>query len=107
MPLKVVLTARAQTTMEEITDFYLSEYSADRTLKIIQSIDEAFNTIANRPYTFPICFDLAKPVNHIRQIIVHNTFKIVYRISKDKIEVLEIFHGNRNPALLLDIESQK
>ena len=55
------------------------------------------------PYAYPVCFDVKKPVKEIRQYIVHGTFKIVYRIKKDKIEVLEIFHGNRNPAELTDI----
>jgi len=47
--------------------------------------------------------NLAKPVAHNRQIIVHDTFKIIYRITRDRIEVIEIFHGCRNPGLIRDI----
>ena len=52
---------------------------------------------------YPVCFDLAKPQENIRQAIVHHTFKIIFRIQKDKIEIIEIFHGNRNPEFLKDI----
>lgn len=101
--LKVVLTQRAQTSLEEITDYYLSNHTASRTIKVIETIEEAFKLIADKPKSGPVCFDIKKPVENIRQIIVHNTFKIVYRIHKDKIEVLEIFHGKRNSSLLKEI----
>lgn len=102
--LKVVLTQRAQTSLEEITDYYLSEHTAARTIKVIESIEEAFELIADKPKNYPVCFDIKEPAENIRQIIVHNTFKIVYRIQKDKIEVVEIFHGKRNPVRLKDID---
>ena len=102
--LKVVLTLRAQTSLEEITDYYLLQHTAARTVKVIESLEEAFELIARKPKNYPVCFDIKKPVENIRQIIVHNTFKIVYRIQKDKIEVLEIFHGKRNPALIKEID---
>jgi plasmid stabilization system protein ParE len=102
--LNVVLTQRAQTSLEEITDYYLSEHTASRTIKVIESIEEAFELIARKPKNYPVCFDIKEPVENIRQIIVHNTFKIVYRIQKDKIEVLEIFHSKRNPVRLKDID---
>ena len=85
--LKVVLTARAQSSVEEITDYYLTEHSAKRAEKVVQSIEEAFDKISVSPKSFPLCFDIEKPAENIRQIIVHHTFKIVYRISTDKIEI--------------------
>lgn len=101
--LKVVLTARAETSLEDITNFYLEEYSVERTTKVLDSIDEMFERISKAPSNFPKCFDLAEPKNHIRQAIVHNTFKIIFAIQKDKIEIIEIFHGSRDPDLLKDI----
>lgn len=101
--MKLVLTERAENSLEEITDYYLTEHSVERATKVIQSIDDALNKIVASPKSYPVCFDVKNPSENIRQIIVHHTFKIVYRIQKNKIEVLEIFHGKRNPELLGDI----
>lgn len=102
--MKLVLTERAEHSLNEITDYYLTEHSAERATKILHSIDNAFGKIVGSPKSYPICFDVKNPSENIRQIIVHHTFKIVYRIQKNTIEVIEIFHGNRNPELLKDIE---
>lgn len=101
--LKIVITERAEQTLSEIIDFYLTEYSIDRTEKIINSIDGAFSKIASHPFLNPICFDISTPKENIRQYILYNTFKIIYRIQIDKIEIIEIFHGNRNPEIIKDI----
>ena len=100
----LVLTQRAETSLEEIIDYYLTQHSAQRATKVIDSIEEAFGKITASPKSYPVCFDVAQPAENIRQIIVHHTFKIVYRLQKDKIEVLEILHGKRNPELLADID---
>ncbi len=49
--LKVVLTQRAQTSLEEITDYYLLQHTAARTVKVIESLEEAFELIARKPKT--------------------------------------------------------
>ena len=102
--LKLVLTQRAENSLEEITDYYLEEHSVERAIKVISSIEEAFYKITASPNSYPVCFDIKKPSENIRQVIVHHTFKVIYRIQKDKIEVIEIFHGKRNPDLLTDAD---
>jgi len=102
--LRVVLTQRAETSLEEIVDYYSSTFSASRTIKVVESIDAAFLQIAKKPYSYPVCFDIDEPQKDIRQVIVHNTFKIIYRVQIDTIEVLEVFHTKRNPATLKDVE---
>ena len=98
--LNVVLSKRAENSLEEIIDYYLENYSAERATKVINTFDESFEKIAKSPQVFPVCFDIKKPVLTVRQMIVHSTFKIVFRIQKDRIEILEIFHGKRYPKLL-------
>ena len=99
----LVLTASAESSLEDITDYYLTIHSPQRAIKVIESIEDAFDKIIKSPNFYPVCFDIAKPVSDIRQIIVHNTFKIIYRISPNKIEIIEIFHGSRDPGLLKDV----
>jgi plasmid stabilization system protein ParE len=102
--LKVLLTKRAEDSLSEIIDYYLARYSPERAAKVVESIDEAFVRISHKPLNYPVCFDVTHPVENTRQIIVHHTFKIVYRINKDTIDVLEIFNGKRNPGLLRDVD---
>ncbi len=102
--LKVFLTRRAEKSLDEIVEYYRSEHSARRAEKVVGSIDKTLVRISKSPEGFPVNFDVAHPVENIRHAIVHHTFKIIFRILPDKIEVLEIFHGSRNPQLLKDIE---
>ena len=94
--LKVLLTKKAEASLEDIISYYLNENSVERAIKVIDS----FEKISKSPQIFPVCFDVKKPILSVRQMIVHNTFKIIFRIQKDKIQILEIFHGKRNPKLL-------
>ena len=49
--------------------------------KILDSIDDAFVKIAKSPFHFPVCFDIRTPQTNTRQFLLHNTFKIIYRIQ--------------------------
>lgn len=101
--LKLVLTTRAEQSLEDIIDYYLLRHSAKRAEKVLQTIESAFDEIKYSPQKFHVCLDVKSPTNSIRQMIVHQTFKIVYRIMSTQIEIIEIFHGSRNPDLILDI----
>jgi toxin ParE1/3/4 len=102
--LKLIITQRAELSLANIIDYYLSEYSSERAMKVLQSIEGSFIKISSTPFAYSVCFDLAEPSENIRQIIVHSTFKIIYRVTLDRIEVLEIFHGSRDNSNLIDLE---
>ncbi len=102
--LKIVVTDRAAETLNEIIDFYLTAYTIERTEKVLNSIDDAFVKIAKSPSHYPVCFDVKTLQENIRQFILHNTFKIIYRVQPETIEIIEIFHGNRNPEIIQDID---
>ncbi len=104
MAYKLIVMPRAKSSLEEIGSHYLSEYSLQRALKVIDSIKKAFIDISKSPKRNPVCFDIENPSELIRQIIVHNTFKIIYRIKEDNAEIIEAFHGSRDTNLLKDIK---
>jgi plasmid stabilization system protein ParE len=82
----------------------LIEHSAKRAEKVLESIDQALEQIGKTPFSFPMCFDVLEPNENIRQKIVHSTFRIIYRIKPECIEIIEIFHGSRNDEWLKDIQ---
>ena len=102
--LPVLLSARAKSTLIEISDYYSDQFPVERALKIIASLEECFEKIAASPKAFPVCYGINNPPENKRQAIVHNTFKVIYHIGKENIEIMEIFHGSRNPELLREIE---
>ncbi len=102
--LQIVVTERAELSLNEIIDFYLIEYTVERTQKVVNSIDEAFFMISKSPLHYPVCFDVKVPQENLRQFILHNTFKIIYRIQSESVEIIEIFHGKRNPDEIKDIK---
>ncbi|HPN19745.1 MAG TPA: type II toxin-antitoxin system RelE/ParE family toxin [Chitinophagales bacterium] len=104
MMLNIFVTERAEESLSEIIDFYLSKYTIERTKKILDSIDDAFVKIAKSPFHFPVCFDIRTPQTNTRQFLLHNTFKIIYRIQPNTIEIIEIFHGKRNPEIIKDVD---
>ncbi len=100
----IVLSHRAEKSLDEIVDYYLTEHSVARAEKVVKSIEQTFAKISKKPESFPVNFDIAQPRDNIRHAIVHHTFKVIFRILPEKIEVLEIFHASRNPELLKHIE---
>lgn len=98
--LPVKLSQRAEFSLQDIVDYYTSKHSVSRASKVVKSIDEGLNAIAKAPNRNPMCFDLETLDSSIRQYIVHNTFKIIYRIEHEQISVIDIFHGKRDPELL-------
>jgi plasmid stabilization system protein ParE len=101
--LTVILTNRASLSFDEIIDYYIDNHSSKRAEKVLHSIDEAFDRIAKSPNSFPVCFDIDKPQENIRQAIVHNTFKIIFRVQVSTVEIIEIFHSSRSPEKLKNI----
>jgi len=102
--LNIFVTERAEESLLEIVDSYSSEYTIEITKKILDSIDDAFAKIAKSPFHHPVCFDIRTPQANIRQFLLHNTFKIIYRVQPDTIEIIEIFHGKRNPEIIKDVD---
>ncbi len=60
---RLVITPRAESSLESISDYYLAEYSVDRAIKVIHSLEEAFERICSSPESYPVCFDIEHPVN--------------------------------------------
>ncbi len=102
--LKILITDRAEESLNEIIDFYLTKHTIERTQKVLISIENSFNKITKSPLHFPVCFDVKIPQENIRQFIFLNTFKIIYRLQDDIIEIIELFQGNRNPDNISEID---
>lgn len=100
---KLIITERAELSLDDITDYYLTFHSVSRADKVLSSIKETLGSIVDKPFTYPVCFEIEVHDPSIRQAIVHHTFKIIFRVSDKTIDVLEILHGKRDPNLIKDL----
>jgi len=81
------------------TDLYLSighiaESSINNAKKILVDIIELSNSLGEFPYKYP-----REPYYHsesVRYAVIYS-YKIVYKVCKDKIQILRLFHTKQNP----------
>ncbi len=91
----IELSQHAQERLQEITDYYLLHESVERTLRVINSFDEAFAAISERPLFHK------KYISHqfhnldIRVYLHYKTFHIYFVIYPESIKIAEIFHLKR------------
>jgi plasmid stabilization system protein ParE len=96
----VELSQHAQERLTEITDYYLLHESVERTLKVLNSFDEAFNKIRDNPFLYKRYISREFISLDIRIYLHYKTYHIYFVIYPDAIKVAEIFHLKRHPGKL-------
>jgi toxin ParE1/3/4 len=89
--MKVIWTNESLNRLIEIED-YISKDSPKRAIKFIDRIINRGESLAQFPNIGRIVPEFSVP--EIREILEQN-YRIVYRITKTKIEILTIFEGHR------------
>lgn len=91
MILPVITNQNFENGIFEIEYYYRTFESDNRAEKVLESINENIFRIRKNPLEFPIVPEYKK--EEIRKAVVHNTFIIYFKLSIDKILLLDIFHG--------------
>ena len=90
--MKLIWTKEALEQLIEIDEF-ISKDSRERAAKFVDEIIEhAESTLPNGPYIGRIVPEIDNP--DIRELIFKK-YRIVYRITKNKIEILTVFEGHK------------
>ena len=90
--------------MNEITDYYLANESVERTFKVIDSFNEAFQKITISPFQYRKFYSSEFVNLDIRYYLHYKAFHIYYIVSKDYIKIVEIFHLSQdNKKIKLDL----
>lgn len=88
----IEVSEQAQKRLVEIMDYYLLNESTNRTLKVLNSFDEAFLEIAANPFAYKK-FISTEFVNLDIRIYTHfKTYHIYFVVSDESIRIAEIFH---------------
>jgi plasmid stabilization system protein ParE len=94
------LSLLAEIRLQEIADYYIHHESVERTLKVVESFDQAFTKIASSPFSNKK-FHSTEFLNLDIRIYSHfKTYHIYYVVSPETIRIAEIFHLHQEGSKL-------
>ncbi|WP_209390729.1 type II toxin-antitoxin system RelE/ParE family toxin [Chryseobacterium sp. RR2-3-20] len=73
---------------------YIAENSPQNAKNLLNEILDFSNDIVNQPYKYEI-----EPIYNnesVRRAVIY-TYKLVYKVYKDKVRILRLFHTKQNP----------
>jgi toxin ParE1/3/4 len=91
MSLPVVLGAEAQAEFDEAVDWY--EQQAGTGAKFVARVREVLQRIGQRPEMHRV---IRQDVR--RALVRRYPYAVLNRVKPDRVEVIAIFHGRRDPA---------
>lgn len=92
-----ILRRKVFRQLDEIHGYIAENEYENRADKVIKSIFDTFEKIVVHPLYFPI-HSRYKHLNvSTRKTVVHKTFIITFRIYKNHVAILDVFHGKRRP----------
>lgn len=95
----VVWSHHAQLSLQNIGSFIALD-SVTQARRVINKIIELGDSVAINPYKYAECAELPSKNKVYRSVVYAGTYKIIYKIVKQEIWILDIFHGKRNPVTL-------
>ena len=94
--MKVALARQARDDLRDIADFIAAD-APRRALSFVRELRESARAIGGAPHAYPI--DPRYETLAVRRR-VHGAYLILYRISEDRVDILRIVHGAREPVHL-------
>ena len=93
MTLPVVFRAAAKTEYDAAVDWYEDKQSGQGSA-FVAAVRRVLVEIADRPMRFMIA------PGDVRQVLVSDfPFSILYRIKRDRVVIIAVFHTSRNPSI--------
>ena len=89
--MKVIWSKESLRQLIEIEQF-ISRGNPDRAVKFINKLIDRGEKVKDYPYKGRIVPEFS--INEIREVF-EKTYRIVYKISKDQIEILTVFEGHQ------------
>jgi plasmid stabilization system protein ParE len=91
MSLPVVLTDEAQAEFDAAADWY--ETHSGLGAKFVAAVRESLNRIGAMPELHAVV------LQDVRRAVLRGfPYNIYYRVRADRVEVIAVFHGRRNPS---------
>jgi hypothetical protein len=104
--IEIVIKEFALFQLEEEYNYYFYEYSEKYADNFYNSFFEKIENIEPYHLSYPECRFLKTKTKKYRNI-VWNNYLIIFKINKNLIEVLSLFHTKQNPTKLKSIRRIK
>jgi len=98
---KVVITPRAEASLEKILDYLAEEVSLQTALKVRDKLEEAIRSLAKMPQRNTILTDISDEQIVYRRVQRWN-YRVIYTVEENELLVLvvEVDHAKRDPEKL-------
>jgi plasmid stabilization system protein ParE len=96
---KVIWSYHSQLALQDVYE-YISIDSEHHAYRVINEIQDLGNSLIINPYKFQECVELPTKNHVYRKATYARNYKIIYKIVRLQIWILDVFHGKRNPASL-------
>ncbi|MCH8495307.1 MAG: type II toxin-antitoxin system RelE/ParE family toxin [Balneolales bacterium] len=91
--MRIIWSPTAKNRLIEILD-YISQDNAEAAIDLIDTIEESVSKIAQNPMIGRIIPELQS--EHIREIVIHQNYGIIYEIKECTLEVLTVRHFRKS-----------
>ena len=98
---QVELSSKFKVNRTHIYDYTIDMFGYFQAERYLQSIEEALDTLSDFYMVYPECRHLATQSRKYRNIIL-DAHLIIYRITNQRIEVLDIVHSAANSSKIRD-----
>ena len=104
--IQIIVKEAALNDLEKECLYLAENYSVQYSEKFRLTFFEQITTILPNPLIYPECRFLSTKRKIYRNIIWHN-YLIIYKIKKQSVEVLILFHTKQRPAKLKAVKRRK
>jgi toxin ParE1/3/4 len=94
---EVVVSEFVHDSLRKIFQYGAETFYVGHAAALIEELYEKINSLSSRHLQYPICKSLA-PKSGIYRNIIHKNYLVIYRITKNRVEVLDVIHNRRHPS---------
>ena len=95
----------AQGNLKDIHD-YIKQDSPKNAVTVVAGIIELSKSLIQFPFKYEECAELPTK-NKIYRKATFASYKIVYRVKTNRIEILSVFHSSQNPKKIFSFRKIK
>ena len=98
MTYNLIITERADELLDKLVFYLVHQLKNDQAAShLLDSISKIYDRVAENPFQFPECRDLLLKRKEYREAVIPNmNYLVIYKIDKDEVYILGIFHTLEN-----------
>jgi toxin ParE1/3/4 len=98
---EVILRPDAEADIEDAADYTIGEWGHGQARTYVRELRRAIERLATTALRYPL-YDNVHPGLRRKRIGMHHIYYLIY---KDRVEVLNVIHVQRDPGLHLKVET--